>query len=89
MVTVGVDRAVAAGLVATEARDLALQAVNFAGEGVGSVFCRFGVRASADELGLFGLDLEDIAGVVFDQLGVLVLQLGDLGSQAHLVCAEV
>ena len=36
------------------------------------------VRACADELSLFCLDLQDVTGVVFDKLCVLVLELGNL-----------
>jgi hypothetical protein len=86
---VAVDRTVTTALRATEAGDFALQTVDFAGKVVGAVFGVFVVRAGTHELSLFGFDLQDVSCVVFDELGVLVLELGNLCIQSHLICAKV
>jgi hypothetical protein len=50
---------------------------------------RLGIGSGAHELRLFGFYGENVAGVVLDELGVLVLKLVDLGLQFRDVGAEV
>ena len=79
----------AGAVVSTQTTHLALQAVDLLREAVSTLFGVLGIGARAHELRLFGFDLQDIAGMVFDELGVLILELGDLGCETHLVLPEV
>lgn len=50
---------------------------------------RLSIRPRTRELRLLGFDLQDVPGMVLDKLGVLDLQLGELGREFHFVLAEI
>jgi len=53
--------------------EIATKAVDVALKLLGTLVCLFCLAAGTCKLGFFGFDAEDVACVVFDQLGVLVL----------------
>jgi hypothetical protein len=71
------------------AAELPLKAINFPALVLYSLLCSFIVRTGADKLGLFCLNRKHIASVIFNQLGVLVLQLIDLRGMLCSLATEL